>query len=107
MSTFVFFSVLGAALLHAGWNALIRIGASKVTTMLVMTLVQGGIGAVLVVLFYDWPRKDVWFWLLASGVFHAGYKIFLAFAYEHGDLSRVYPLARGAAPHGKDTKAQN
>lgn len=98
MSAFVFFSVLGAALLHAGWNALIRIVASKVTTMLVMTLVQGGIGATLVLLLHDWPTGEVWMWLAASGVFHAGYKIFLAFAYEHGDLSRVYPLARGTAP---------
>lgn len=97
MSLVVFLSVLGAALLHASWNALIRIGASKVTTMLVMTLVQGGIGGVLATRF-DWPVAGVWPWLLASGVFHAGYKIFLAFAYENGDLSRVYPIARGAAP---------
>ncbi len=97
MSLTVFLAVLGAALLHASWNALIRIGAAKVTTMLVMTLVQGGIGAALTFRF-AWPAAEVWPWLLASGVFHAGYKIFLAFAYEQGDLSRVYPIARGAAP---------
>ena len=97
MSATVFFAVLGAAALHASWNAIIRIGASKVTTMLVMTLVQGALGAVLTTRF-ALPAVEVWPWLLASGVFHAGYKIFLAFAYEHGDLSRVYPIARGAAP---------
>lgn len=97
MSLTVFLAVLGAAMLHAAWNALIRIGASKVTTMLVMTLVQGGLGAVLS-LRHAWPAPEVWPWLLASGAFHAGYKIFLAFAYEQGDLSRVYPIARGAAP---------
>ncbi|WP_312022326.1 hypothetical protein [Yoonia sp.] len=26
------------------------------------------------------------------------YQLFLAYAYEQGDLSRVYPIARGAAP---------
>ena len=97
MSTVVFFAVLGAAFLHAGWNALVRVGDDKVTTMLVLTLVQGGMGAVIAATM-DWPSGVVWLWLLASGVFHAGYKIFLTFAYEQGDLSRVYPIARGAAP---------
>lgn len=97
MSLTVFFAVLAAALLHAGWNALVRFGAAKVTVMLILTLVQGGLGLILTMT-HDWPAGAVWPWLLASGVFHAGYKIFLAFAYETGDLSRVYPIARGAAP---------
>ena len=97
MTSFVFFAVLGAAFLHAGWNALVRVGDNKLTTMMILTLVQGGMGAVLAATM-GWPATEVWPWLLASGVFHAGYKIFLAFAYEHGDLSRVYPIARGAAP---------
>ncbi|MBT8409455.1 MAG: EamA family transporter [Alphaproteobacteria bacterium] len=99
MTLAVLLAILGAALLHAGWNAMIRVGASKTTTMLIMTLVQGAMGAVLLI-GRSFPDAQVWAWLLASGVFHAGYKIFLAFAYEHGDLSRVYPIARGAAPLG-------
>jgi len=93
----VFVAVLGAALLHAGWNALIRIGTAKLTSMLILTLVQGGIG-LAIALTRDAPAGSVWAWLLTSGFFHAGYKLFLAFAYEQGDLSRVYPIARGAAP---------
>ncbi|MBT8416111.1 MAG: EamA family transporter [Silicimonas sp.] len=97
MSLTVFLAVLGAALLHAGWNAVIRVGAEKVRTMMVMTVVQSGLG-VAIALGLGVPGSAVWPWLLASGVFHAGYKVFLAFAYEQGDLSRVYPIARGAAP---------
>ncbi|MDD9977398.1 MAG: DMT family transporter [Boseongicola sp.] len=97
MSVFVFFAVLGAALLHASWNALIKVGASKVTTMSIMTLVQG-LGGLLIALTLEWPAQDIWPWLIATGIFHAAYKVFLAFAYEAGDLSRVYPIARGAAP---------
>ncbi len=97
MTAFVFFAVLGSALLHAGWNALIKLGQSKVTAMLILTLVQGGIG-LAITFTRDWPEGIVWVWLAASGVLHAFYKIFLAFAYEQGDLSRVYPIARGAAP---------
>jgi drug/metabolite transporter (DMT)-like permease len=98
MSAFVFFAVLAAALLHASWNALIKTGASKLTSMLILTVVQGGFG-VIVALTQPFPAPEVWFpWLIASGMFHSGYKLFLAFAYEQGDLSRVYPIARGAAP---------
>ena len=97
MSAAVLLAVLGAALLHASWNALIKSGASKLTSMLILTMVQGGFGGVIA-LFSAFPNAQVWPWLLASGVFHSGYKLFLAFAYEQGDLSRVYPIARGTAP---------
>lgn len=97
MSLTVFLAVLGAALLHASWNALIKTGASKIASMFILTLVQG-IAGFGIAMTQPWPEAHVWLWLMASGVFHAGYKFFLAFAYEQGDLSRVYPIARGAAP---------
>lgn len=97
MSLIVFLSVLGAALLHAAWNALIRVGSSRVGAMMVLSGVQGLIGLAIAAT-QDWPAASVWPWLLASGAIHSAYKIFLTFAYEHGDLSRVYPLARGTAP---------
>lgn len=93
----VFVAVLFAAFLHAGWNALIKLGTSKLTSMLILTLVQGGIGAAIAST-RALPEGQVWLWLIASGVFHSVYKLFLAFAYDNGDLSRVYPIARGAAP---------
>lgn len=97
MTLFIFLCVLFAAFLHALWNALIKVSVSNVTGMLIMTLAQGGLG-LLIALSRAWPTGEVMLWLLASGVFHAAYKLFLAFAYEQGDLSRVYPIARGAAP---------
>jgi drug/metabolite transporter (DMT)-like permease len=97
MTLTVFLAVLGAALLHATWNALIKTGTSQVSGMLILTLVQGGLG-LAIALTRPVPLPEVWPWLLASGAFHAGYKLFLAYAYEQGDLSRVYPIARGAAP---------
>ena len=97
MTFIVFLAVLFAAFLHAGWNALIKLGTSKLTSMLILTLVQGGIGAAIAST-RDLPQDVVWIWLLGSGVFHSIYKLFLAFAYDNGDLSRVYPIARGAAP---------
>lgn len=97
MTPTVFFAVLAAALLHASWNAVIKFGASKISGVLVMTVIQGSAG-LIIALTRPFPGPEVWPWLLASGVLHAAYKLFLGFAYEQGDLSRVYPIARGAAP---------
>ena len=97
MAIYVFLSVLAAALLHATWNALVKVGTSRVGTMMVLSGVQGLIG-LGVVMTQPLPAAAVWPWLVASGLVHSAYKLFLTFAYEHGDLSRVYPLARGTAP---------
>lgn len=97
MSLTVFLAVLAAALLHAGWNALVRVGASRAGTMMVLSGVQGVIGLVVVTA-QPVPAAPVWPWIAASGVIHTAYKLFLTLAYEHGDLGRVYPLARGTAP---------
>jgi len=97
MSPAVLMAVLAAAILHAGWNAAIKNGDSKQTAMLMLSTGQALLGAI-VVSFRPMPAAEVWPWLLASGVIHMVYQLFLAFAYEQGDLSRVYPIARGAAP---------
>ncbi len=97
MTVWVLLAVMGGAFLHALWNAIIKLGASKMTSMFILTLVQGILGCAIA-LTRPLPSGEVWLWLLASGVFHSAYKLFLAFAYEQGDLSRVYPIARGTAP---------
>lgn len=97
MSIWILGAVLGAAFLHAAWNGLIRTGGSRVQAMMVLSAVQGGIGLAMA-LTRPLPLAEVLPWLIASGLVHSAYKTFLTFAYEHGDLSRVYPLARGSAP---------
>ncbi len=97
MSLGILLAVLGAAFLHAGWNALIKTSGDKQTGMLMLTLGHAAIGAVVVAL-RPLPAPEVWPWLIGSGLIHMAYQLFLAYAYEHGDLSRVYPIARGTAP---------
>jgi drug/metabolite transporter (DMT)-like permease len=97
MTIGVFLAVLMAALLHAGWNAIIKTGLNKQTSMFLLSVGHALIGAGVAVL-YPFPAPEVWPWLLASGLIHMAYQLFLAYAYEQGDLSRVYPIARGAAP---------
>ena len=97
MSVGVFLAVLGAALLHASWNAMIKIGTSKMGAMLIFSVVSGVIGLVVAAT-RPLPGAEVWPWLMASTLIHVIYQGCLALAYETGDLSRVYPIARGAAP---------
>jgi len=87
----------GAFFLHATWNALVKIGLDRFRTMLILSVSQGLMGLVMIFVF-PIPAREAWPYLLATGIVHTAYKVFLAAAYEHGDLSRVYPIARGAAP---------
>ena len=97
MSFGVFLAVLFAAFLHAGWNALIKMGADKLGGM-VMLSVAHGVLALPLALISPWPSAETWPWLIGSGLIHFAYQVFLMLAYQHGDLSRVYPIARGTAP---------
>jgi drug/metabolite transporter (DMT)-like permease len=97
MSFGVLLAVLGAAFLHALWNALIKTGASKVGGMIVLSVFEVPIG--LAVAATQAPLNPAAIpWVLAAACAHFAYKLFLTFAYERGDLSRVYPIARGTAP---------
>ena len=97
MTTFVLLAVLGAAFLHALWNSLVKTGTSRLGAMVILSLCEVPIG-LAVALFRPLPLLEVLPWVAASGLVHFFYKFFLTRAYEHGDLSRVYPIARGTAP---------
>ena len=97
MSLGVFLAVLGAAFLHALWNALIKLGTSKVGTMVILSVVEVPIGLAVVAVTPPINPAAIP-WIIAAGCTHFAYKFFLTYAYDRGDLSRVYPIARGAAP---------
>ena len=97
MTTFVLLAVLGSALLHALWNSLVKSGVSRMGAMVILSVCEVPIG-LTVALFRDAPTVQVLPWVAASGLAHFFYKFFLTYAYERGDLSRVYPIARGTAP---------
>lgn len=89
-------AVLLSALLHALWNTLVKTGEDQ-------TLAQAGImvGAVAFGIVLAWNSSfpwEAWPWLLASVVVHVVYLFTLVRAYSIGDLSQVYPIARGSAP---------
>jgi len=97
MTIAVLLAVLFAALLHASWNAIIKFGDDKFQGMVLLSVAHGVIGLIMIAVF-PMPSVGALPWLAASVGFHLWYKFFLSSAYERGDLSRVYPIARGAAP---------
>lgn len=103
MDPIVFGLVAGAAVLHVGWNVLLKTAGDPLRAAAIGLL---SASAVIV------PAAAIG-WLLigrppippeaialgaASGILEAAYFSFLAAAYRRGDLSVVYPIARGTAP---------
>jgi drug/metabolite transporter (DMT)-like permease len=97
LANFVFLAVLFAALCHAGWNALVKVGLDPLSTT---TLISIGSGLVALVLlpFVGIPARPAWPWLIASVLIHLVYFAALIESYRTGDLGQVYPIARGSAP---------
>ncbi len=90
-------AVLGAALLHASWNVLVKSGADKELET-VNIAIGSGLVALVVALFLPAPARASWPWVAASAVVHILYFVFLAGAYRWGDLSYTYPVMRGGGP---------
>jgi drug/metabolite transporter (DMT)-like permease len=89
--------LLLAASLHAMWNLLVK-NARQKQVFTWWALVVGSICfAPLLILTRAFPLQ-VWPLVICSALVEAVYYITLTRAYEHGDFSLVYPMARGAAP---------
>lgn len=93
----VFLAVLTAAVLHASWNALVKGSSDKHLSMTAVVL--GHVPPALVILpFVPLPDPASWPYLIAGAALHVGYQLFLLASYRVGDLTQVYPIARGTAP---------
>lgn len=89
--------VLLAALLHASWNALVKSDSDRLVSM-GLVMIAGAVLGLAVVPFVPFPDAEAWPFLLGSVLIHNFYYFFLLKAYRWGDLSHVYPIARGLGP---------
>ena len=89
--------VLAAAFLHAFWNALIKGASDRILTMGLINLGHF-FPSLAIVYYYLPPAQEAWPFLVASTIIHFFYYGFLLVSYRFGDLSQVYPIARGVAP---------
>jgi uncharacterized membrane protein len=97
MTTGAMFAVLLGALMHAGWNALIKGGNDK---FLDTVLVVGGaaLWSLLALMFVPAPAPASWPNIAISISIHVLYYSLVAAAYRTGDMSHAYPIMRGTAP---------
>ena len=90
-------AVLGAALLHASWNVLLKSGQDKELESISIA-VGSGLIALVAAPFFPAPAASSWPWLAGSAIVHILYFVFLAGAYRWGELSYTYPVMRGGGP---------
>ena len=97
MTAGVFALVLAAALLHAGWNALVKRADDPFLGMAAVCL-WGGVVAGAVLAFLPFPPAAAFPYILASILLHIVYFWLVGLLYRRADLSTAYPIMRGAAP---------
>lgn len=97
MSGQIILLVLGAALLHASWNIIVKGGDNKLFES-AMNALGGGLGALCILPFLPVPDKSAWGLLALSCCCHLTYYICIAEAYKVTDLSLGYTIMRGSAP---------
>lgn len=86
-----------AAVMHATWNAIVKVGVDRAVVLALIAFAHTLVGAVMIAI-AGIPDAASWPFILASTLLHYGYYLCLHHAYRVGDLSQVYPLARGLAP---------
>ena len=97
METGVVIAVLLGAVLHAGWNTLVKSSGDKQVDIALVHLLGALVSAPLL-LWVGLPPREAWPFLLGSLLIHLAYYITLTGAYEHGELGTTYPIMRGTAP---------
>lgn len=95
--------LLAAALGHATWNYLAKGARNDAAFSLAYVIVSLVVYAPVVIIAYAIQRPTLtWeaivFMAVSGGLFHIAYYYALTTGYRLGDLSLVYPLARGSGP---------
>mgnify|MGYP001426707320 CR=1 FL=1 len=97
MDTNVFLIVLLATFMHAVWNGMVKNHPDKAVA--VSAIVFGHIPlAIVAIIFLPAPTIDCIPYIVASAIVHQGYQWYLLSAYQIGDFTKVYPIARGFGP---------
>lgn len=89
--------VVFSAIAHPIWNALVKSAGNR-TLAMVAIRVAGLAFGLAALPFVDWPAPESWKWLALTAAIQFGYYALLIRSYGLGDMSVVYPLARGIAP---------
>jgi len=92
--------VLASAFLHAGWNYLLKKSDRKI--VFIWWFLLAAVLLYLPLFLFYYPTISIpptgWLCIVATGIIHGVYFWCMGIAYQRGDLSLVYPLARGSGP---------
>ena len=97
MDANVFFVVLLATFMHAVWNGMVKQHSDKVVA--VSGIVFGHLPfSITAIILFPAPSIESVPYIIASAFIHQGYQWYLLTSYQIGDLTKVYPIARGSGP---------
>ena len=97
MDPIVFTAVIIASMFHATWNGMVKKHSNKVTA--ISAIILGHVPmSIIAVIFLPMPSFKSLPYIIASAFIHQGYNWFLLKSYSLGDLTKVYPIARGFGP---------
>ena len=97
MDTLAIFLVVSSAFAHASWNLMVRRATRPAVTTALMAVTSSILVLPLAIylLIVDMPGLVGWGFIAATIALHIWYFATLGYAYNTGDLSIVYPVARG------------
>jgi len=97
METHVFLIIILASIMHITWNGMVKNHPNKVIA--VSGIVFGHVPlALIAIIFLPAPGVESIPYIIVSAFIHQGYQWYLLTAYQIGDLTKVYPIARGFGP---------
>ena len=97
MDPIVFTAVIFASFFHATWNGMVKKHSNKVTALSAVILGHVPM-SIIAIIFLPMPSFKSLPYIIASAFIHQGYNWFLLKSYNLGDLTKVYPIARGFGP---------
>ena len=92
----IFLLVLFAALCHASWSAILKNSNNGLAIMGITSIIE-------IIIFFPlvftvpFPTIDIWYFIIATTLLHGFYRYSVVISYQYGDLSFVYPIARGGS----------
>ena len=94
--SFVFLIIIFAAFCHAGWSTIVKRSENGLAMMGITSIIEIIIFLPLIFT-VPFPTTIIWFFIFATTFLHGLYRYSVIKSYQYGDLSFVYPIARGGS----------
>ncbi len=95
-SYFLFLLLLIAALSHAVCHSILKYNKNPLGVLGITSIIEIIIFTPLVIS-VPFPTPYIWLLIITSALLHGFYRLLVIFSYKFGDLSFIYPIARGSS----------